>query len=172
MDRIDGRDGAAARYPMDYDALNKGDVLPAELLERLLRARRGTEVYRLGLLGLRDQVVRECGLRGRHFTVVVRRDQLCVLTDEEAAEYNARAFHHGVRRSKRSLRRLVQVDAAALTAEQRREHERNVLVCGKMLQSALNERRLLTARPHVRTTPGLPAPAARTSQGEAGPGPA
>lgn len=145
-------------FPLDFDGLQKGDNITPDRLEKLTERKRGTDGYNLAVLALRERIVRECRDRGKHFTVAVVKGTLRILTDEEAAVYNVRTFRAGFRRSGKSLRRLAKVNTEALTDPQKKEHERNLIVFGKMLQAARSARAAIAATPHQRTTPGLPEP--------------
>lgn len=145
-------------FPLDFDALEKGHCINAERLQQLTGKQRGTDEYNLAVLALRERIVRECKDRNKNFTVAMVKGALRILTDEEAAVYNVRTFRAGFRRSHSSLRRLAKVDTAALSDQQKSEHERNVIVFGKMLQAARSARTAIAGTPHERTTPGLPEP--------------
>lgn len=146
-------------FPLDFDALQKGDSISPEHLEKLTEKTRGTDAYNLAVLALRERIIRECKDREKHFTVAVVKGHLRILTDEEAAVYNMRTFRAAFRRQHRSLRMMANtVNTAALSDTQKKEHERNLIVCGKMLQAARSARAQIAATPHQRTTPGLPEP--------------
>lgn len=152
-------------FPLDFDSLKKGDNITPDRLEQLTERKRGTDGYNLAVLALRERIVRECRDRGKHFTVAVVKGSLRVLTDEEAALYNAKTFRAGFRRSGKSLRRLTRVNTEMLSESQKKDHERNVLVFGKMLQAAQSARAAIAATPHKRSTPGLPEPVNGESTG-------
>ena len=145
-------------YPLDFDALEKGQAWTPDDLERLTEKGRGTDPYRWAVLAIKDRIVRECKDRGKEFTLAVVKGCLRILTDEEAAVYNASAFRAGIRRSRRSYRRLARtVDAAKLTEGQAKDHERNLLVCGRVLVAAKAARsEALSVSVHSRSVPGLP----------------
>jgi hypothetical protein len=133
-------------------------VLSVKELERITQTRYGTDAYNLALLVLRNRILTECKDRGNHFTVVRIKGALHVLTDEQAAVYNADTFRAGIKKMKVSFKRLGQVDQIGLSEEQKRQHERSLFVCGKVLQSVQSTRKELRGEAHQRTTPGLPAP--------------
>ena len=147
------------RHPLDFDAVRMGDSWGPERLEWMVEAKRDSVAYQLGVLRLKDRIERECRDRGKLFTLAVVRGVLRVLTDEEAARYTQRRVRAGFRTARRSLHKQLAVDPTELTDAHRREHERNLLVNGRMIQAALTERRRLTARkPHRPTVPPLFAP--------------
>lgn len=148
----------AIRYfPINFDALRKGDIIPSEVIAAFCGSPRGTQCYDFTVLSLRTRIMRECRDRGMSYTLAVIKGELRILTDEEAAIYNARMCRSGFRRQYRSLKRLAQVDPTALSSEQQRDHERNLLVYGRMVQAARSARATVIAIEHQRTIPGLPA---------------
>jgi hypothetical protein len=145
-------------YPLDFDALQKGDVITIDRLEAITDKQRGTQAFQLAVLSLRERIINECKDRDRFFTVAIVKGNLRILTDEEAAVYNSRTFKMGMKRSRKSLSRLAKVDMNNLDDLQKKSHERNLIVFGKMLQAARSAQKSLTAAPHQRTLPGLPEP--------------
>jgi hypothetical protein len=156
MDDLNEQD--IAYYPLDFETLKKGDSIPPARLEQLTEQTRGTDSYNLAVLALRERIVRECRDRGKNFTVAVVKGALRILTDEEAAVYNVRTFRAGFRRSGHSLRRLAKVNTAALSDPQKKEHERTLIVFGKMLQAARSARArtAIELSEHRRGVPGIP----------------
>lgn len=145
-------------FPLDFDSLKKGDEISTEQIEEFGRCNvRDEKRFRLAALQLKNRIVRECRERGKFLTVAVIKCRIRLLTDEEAAIYNPRQFKQGFRRQLRALRRLTEVNATNLSEQQHRDHERNLLVMGKMVQAARSARAVINAIPHQRTTPGLPA---------------
>lgn len=155
-------------FPLDFDALKKGDTIPPDRLEQLTGCERGTSKYQLAVLTLRERIVKECHERGREFTVAIIKGALRILTDSEASLYNARAFKGKFRGAGRALKRAARVDTSNLDDGQKKEHERNLIVFGKMLQAARSARAAIAATPHQRTTPGLPAPSCDSSGPDSG----
>ena len=145
-------------YPLDFDALQKGDVITIDRLEAITGKRRGTQEYQLAVLGLRERIISECKDRDKFFTVAIVKGNLRILKDDEAAIYNSRTFKMGMKRSRKSLSRLAKVDVGNLDDLQKKSHERNLIVFGKMLQAARSAQKSITAAPHQRTLPGLPEP--------------
>ena len=144
-------------FPLDFDALEKGDVITTDRLEAITGKQRGTQTFQLAVLVLRERIVNECKDRDKFFTVAFVKGNLRILTDEEAAIYNARTFKAGMKRSRKSLTRLAKVDVGKLDDLQKKSHERNLIVFGKMLQAARSaQQQGITASPHARTLPGIP----------------
>ncbi len=148
---------STARYPFDIELLEKGDFIPPEEIETLTGKARGTDAYRLALMGVTDQVRR--GLRdiGRTFTVCSRKEGIAILTDEEAVVYGAQKFARGLRSMGAAHRDMLGVDRSQLTEDSRRAHDRHVEVQGKVVGAARKAHRL-ALRPHRRGTPLLKEP--------------
>lgn len=144
-------------YPIDFDALQKGDEITTQQIEEFGRCTHEQEKqFRFAAMSLKDRIVKECRDRGKLFTVIITKMRIRILTDEEAALYNPRQFKQGFRRQVRSLRRLTEVNTSSLSEQQQKDHERNLLVFGKMLQAARSARAKVQAVAHQRTIPGLP----------------
>jgi predicted small secreted protein len=137
------------KYPFDFDALQKGDLIDAIHIEKVLRLSRGTPAYQLKLMGLKDEVERELMQRGRPVTVKIEKQSLRILTDAEATEYNEARFNHQLRGAKRSFHRQMNVDVSQLTEDQKASHERRVLWQGGIMTAIVNEKKRLMAEPHV-----------------------
>lgn len=148
----------ATRYPLDYDALKKGDVIPAAQLERILSRKRGTERYHLQLLTLRDEIERQLAIRGAIVAVRTFGDTLKILTDEEAAEHCPRRVHLGIRHAFKNHRKSLAVELPNLSDEKRRELLRTNEINSKMLSAATEARReaIRQLSSHKRSRPGLP----------------
>lgn len=144
-------------YPLDFDNLNKGDEVTADQIEEFGQCSRTDEKrFRLAALALKTRILRECRDRGKFFTIAIIKGSIRILTDEEAAMYNPKQFKHGFRRQLRALKRLTEVNVTALSDQQQKDHERNLLVFGKMVQAARSARAAINAVPHTRSVPGLP----------------
>lgn len=144
------------RYPLDFDAIAKGDQWTPDELEQITSTRRGTTQYQFACLELRMRIMRECLDRGKPVTAAMVKGSLRVLTDEEASLYNAKIFRVGQRKSARSLGRLSRVNIANLTESQKQEHERNILVFGRMLAASRRAQRgQLKLIAHARQVPGI-----------------
>jgi hypothetical protein len=81
---------------------------------------------------------------------------LRILTDSEAAQYNARRVEQHVRGVFQRFEMLASVDMAALGADERREYERQLLNKGRYVQALVTVKRRHQLEGHARTVPGLP----------------
>ena len=136
------------KYPFDYDALKKGDVIAAESLEGILLIKRDDARFGLKILGLKEKIESELDARGHPVTVRIDKGSLVILTDEEAAVYNPEQFDLGVRKAGRAHRRTIAVDMNNLEDGNRKKLERRIEVQGRVLQAIRKERRVLSVEPH------------------------
>lgn len=141
-------------YPLDFDVLGKGDSFTPIQLEEITGKKRDTKEYQFAVLQLCQRIMRELSERGNPVTAALRRDCLCILTDEEASIHNAKRFRANVRGLFRSHTRNMAVDSSQLGAESRKQHERAIAVNGAVLV-AMKEARQLAIREHRRSTPGI-----------------
>jgi hypothetical protein len=145
------------RTPIDFEAAQKGDIVPAERLERLTGVKRHEKEYALKVLPIKQQIERGLAEMNKHMTVIMRGDDLVLLTDEEASEYNERKSKEHLRGFCRSYVRLRHVDVAGLPDDARRaEHTRRLEVAGAYLVAFKDAQKKLGPVPHKRQTPGLP----------------
>lgn len=147
----------AERWPIDYDALQKGDVIPSDLLERVTNTNRESAEYAFAVLKMKDRIERELHDRNRDWTLRIHKGEIKVLTDPEAATFN---HAEQVRARAAMMRRFLlalAVDVSLLDEDQRKQHERNVEVDGKYIQSMRDVRKQLACKGHQRNTPALPA---------------
>ena len=63
---------------------------------------------------------------GREVTVRIVKNELHILTDQESAAYNPMRFDAGLKMARRAHRRLMAVNVAKLTSEERDAYAKNV----------------------------------------------
>jgi hypothetical protein len=152
-----------ARYPIDFDILQKGQLLTAEFLENACGHQRGTTKYEFFCMTLAQMIFAETG-----FTAKRSGDDLRILTDSEAAQYNARRVEQHVRGVFQRFEMLASVDMAALAADERREYERQLLNKGRYVQALVTVKRRHQLEGHARTVPGLPGAQESNTQNKEG----
>lgn len=148
-------DQLLSKYPLDASALSKGDEIPVERVEAIVRRKFDDRRYALAVASLCDWIEREKAERGEHVTAAMVKGAIRILTDAEAADYLSgrfRAHEAGLRRSARAKAR---VDRAQLTEAQRDKHDRELSVMGAKLTRLRG--REVQLKPAERQTPGLPA---------------
>jgi RNA-binding protein YlmH len=140
----------------DYTTLQKGDVLSTEHVEQATGV--GADDHKrfpFALMSIADQVRRDLTSVGKHFTVATRKQQVVILTDPEASEYNDRAFDASLSRAKRRNFDMQQVNVTKLDDRQRKHHERACYEQSMILQAVAAKRAELRLNPSERTTPTL-----------------
>jgi len=142
-------------FPLDFDLLDKGDVIAAETVEAATGCKRDDPRYSLKMLGFKEQISKELRRRGRIVTIKAEDCSLRVLTDEEASEYNPRRLSVCLRQAAEAHVRNLAVDVANLSDDRRKEHERTIVVNGRLLQAVSRERKSIALECHERKTPGL-----------------
>ena len=147
----------ANRYPIDYESLRKGDVIPVEKLEELSGEKRGTQEFEFAVLKWKEIISTHMAAINNPVTIVGHNTHsLRVLTDLEASEYHdKRALAH-LKGMKRNLAGLIQVDTDEFDPSLNSAHLRRIEVVGKMVQGGIKGRREgMKAVPYERSTPGL-----------------
>lgn len=150
------------RYPVDFDKLDKGSVVPAEVIEKMANASRGTPRFALTALSLCSQIERELARRGRIVFVRQVKNDVRVLTDPEAAKHAPRRCSSGRKRERKAHAIQLAIDARNLTDDERREHERRVLIESRYMAArngVSRQIRLEACRRNVPTLPGFAAEA-------------
>jgi hypothetical protein len=148
-----------ARFPVDYDALGKGSVIPRDRLIAIIDARPDSPSFSLKVLALRQQIKRELADRGLIVSVALRRGDLCILADADAARYTARMHRLRRRGMIRNHREALAVDVANLNADEQAFHQHELLIAGRELAAAANARRTVRPVAHQRQGAALPVPA-------------
>jgi len=136
-------------------SLQKGDYLAPFEIEEMTGEAEGTVAYQFALMQLRSEIERGLLKAGHPATIKCEGAGLRVLTDAEAAVYNAR--HGDLARFKlfRAFRRNQTVDEANLTNAERQVHYRTLEVQSKYVQALRKVARMHHIEPVKRQTPGL-----------------
>lgn len=127
-----------SRFPLDFDALQRGDFLAPEVVEAATLCKRTDSGYWAKLLRLRQEVRDHFqGKRGDLVTIVQEGDGLRILTHPEQAEYAPKREERAVQQLLISQAEGAAVDLAQLNTEQRQRHERWMLRNAFRVQQAL-----------------------------------
>lgn len=137
-------------YPIETSSLRKGDSIPLSTLCNILKAQPGSSRFAFGVMRLKEHVVKSLAMRGLFVTVIVRNNELMILTDAEANTYNMKFAKTGARRIRRSRARHAMIDLSKLTPEQRNEWDRNATRLAVMTSSLSSKKKLPEAVPHTR----------------------
>ena len=127
----------AQRWPLDFEALKRGDYLTPEIVEAAVQCSRFDKNYRLEVLRLRTMIQDSFVARGDLVTVVSERDGLRILTHSEQADYAPEREARSVRQMLLAKAEGAAVDLKQLGDEQRQRHERWLLRASWRLQQAL-----------------------------------
>jgi hypothetical protein len=139
-----------------FSELEKGDYISGIHAETLTGMEQGSRSFAFALMGLRDDVADALlNLHGRRFTIKIEDTGLRILTDSEAADYNARQQQKSKERIFRAQRRNVDVDEANLSQDERSRHYRNLALGGAYTQALRKATREIGPDPHQRNSPGL-----------------
>ena len=139
-----------AIYPLDTANIHKGDLVPMSQLVEITKAQPGSSRYAFKLMKLTAFIARSMALRGEPATVVVRKNEIVILTDAEANEYNMSAAKKGARRIRRSAVRHSVIDLSKLSPDQRKDWDRNSTSMAMMVSSLRMKKELPAAQAHKR----------------------
>lgn len=145
------------RYPVDYSGVEKGSVIPAEVIEEMSGTLRSSAFYSAKQINLCKTIETELALRGKQVLAVCVKDTVRVLTDPEAIEYSRKLFETGLRRAERAHVKMLEIDVRGLSPQEAETRERDIVVQAAVLAGASAGRREVMGVVHERRTPGLPA---------------
>ena len=111
--------------------------------------------YPLRLVALKEAIERALERSGRNWTLAIVGPCIHVLSDAEASEYNHRQAIISRRREARRFAKLGGVDASQLTDDERREHERRVIIDGRHMAAHAMAAKELRMISHQRSTPPM-----------------
>ena len=133
------------QYPIDFDALVKGQLLEIEYLEGVFAVKYENGArWAFLLMGLQAQIHEKTDLSCR-----IDHDAIRVLTDAEASEYNFRLVGGHVRGIGRRTEKLLQVDRAQLDEGGSVEHDRRIRVASVYAGAVTSARREIQGSPAV-----------------------
>lgn len=144
-------------YPLDIEALEKGDHIPVEMCEPYTKCKdRNNKAYSRELEQLKEKIERRLQDMGRNWTLNCPRGGITVLTDADAATENKRRFDLHVRGMSRRLHKNLGVDTSNLDNDTKRQHEHNVVSMTMQVAACKRARHEVGLHAHKRSTPGLP----------------
>lgn len=136
------------KHPFDFDELKKGDTFAPDVLEQITNHQRDTKEYAFAVMHLREQIEDELEARGRPVVVASVKNNLTILTDEEAQKYTAERFAAAQRAMCRAHRRAMIIDRTNLSQEADGRHQRQLQVQGaKLAAISVVNRRLNKPQP-------------------------
>ncbi len=135
--------------------LTKGSVISIEIVEDMTGATNNTIEYTFALIRLVDEIVSHLLRQGVILTICTVKGAIHILTDEEAAAYNAKAGDQAVRKLGRAFVRGQAVDKRNLDDITKVIHTRNLDIQGRMLTEINRVKEEFLLEEHSRKTPGL-----------------
>lgn len=140
---------AQEKYPIDTTDLHKGSIVTVARLIEITRAQPGTSRYAFRLLRLKNFIAKSLARRGEPVTCVIRQNEIVILTDAEANQYNFTFAGSGARRIRRSTIRHAVIDLSKLTPDERIDWDKKAGRLAMMVEG-LRLRSLPTPEPHKR----------------------
>jgi len=154
---------------LNYATLTKGDYIPPTMIEAITGEVAGTPNFSLAAMNvkttvegvLRQRAEEEAEVDGRIWrggcpiTLKHEKDGIRLLTDPEAAEYNASRGESACKQLRAAFRRNQNVAEVNLDDSTRQKHYRTLEVQGKQVQAIRKVAVDLRVEPARRQTPGI-----------------
>lgn len=131
-----------SKYPIDFDAVRKGDEFTPERLADILGKQPSNDAFRFAVLGLQVLIQERTGLTVKG----TPEGGLRVLVDSEAAEHNRRLFSQNMRALGTRHALNCQVDVDNLSPEQRAKHDRTLLTQSRYVSAIVSTTRSMSLK--------------------------
>lgn len=141
------------KYPIDFEAIFKGQLITVEELQKITGKKPGTDEYQFALLSLQSAIQNKTSCTVK----IQNKFELLVLTDEEASRHNHKLFLQNVRGMRSRFDLNAAVDVGELSDEQRAKHERNLVVQSLYIQAITTTAKQIAVEAHKRKLPSKPA---------------
>lgn len=135
----------AELYPLDVDALQKGDDITEERCQEIIGEESGTDAFRFGMMRICGFIESESAADGRPLHVTCRKNTIHILLDEEDVDHQDRAGWAGYKRFVRSAVKMGQIDQGNLTALSSRRLEDEMCRRGAMISASRSAMKALPA---------------------------
>ena len=136
-------------YPIDTTDLHKGSVVTMARLIEITKANPGTSRYAFRLLRLKNFISKALVRRGEPAPCVIKQNEIVILTDAEANQYNFAFAGSGARRIRRSTIRHAVIDLSKLTPDERIDWDKKSARLAMMV-NGLKVKALPSPEPHKR----------------------
>lgn len=146
-------DGLLDRYPIDFGLLKKGDEFNRQQLEDILGEKAGTEKFQFARLALQGMIHERTDFTAK----CMGDDGLRILTDPEASEHNAKRFDQGLRAMAFRHQRNALVDVEQLSEDQRRKHDRQLMIQSRYVSAMVKVSRMLAKADRKRIASAPPS---------------
>ena len=145
------------KFPLDFDTLDKGSVIPQSKIEEILGKKANEPGYQFELLELRNRILSELAHRGKKVAIKQDHGDLVILNDGEASVY---LFTWEIRHLRGYMRKhdtLLAVDSTKLSLDEKVEHRKRIEISSKYAQTLSTTTRTIMESPSGRMTLPLPA---------------
>lgn len=130
-------------WPIDINALAKGQDIPQSQCEEIMQAKVGTSRYPFALMALRSWIMDESARASKPLSVSIKSNGLHINMDGEASRYHAKLAKDAERSLFRNFGHLARtVTDANLTDHERMEHRQRVAVWAMKTSALKNARNL------------------------------
>jgi len=147
----------AERYPVDFEALQKGDFIAPEVIEKWGGVPRHSIKYGFKLLAFKANVEKELRDLKRPMTLKSEKYGLRLLNDPDASRYRSDRQKHLLTNAVVQHRGLIEVDRGRLSDEESEVHDRRTMVSSLFVSAISGVRKEVRRLAHKRQTPGLPS---------------
>jgi len=130
-------------WPVDIEALQKGDRIGSEVIEEWSGVPRSSRDYPMQVLKLRNHIEKRLP---EDWTLVSECDGIRILPDDEASPYLAKSQKQRMRGLYRDHRRLGAVDQTQV--QDKNSHDRRLLVSSFITSALSNVRKQIRLLPH------------------------
>jgi hypothetical protein len=144
-----------SRYPLDFEALEKGMTIEALELERIFGISRNDRMYAVKLMSLCNEIEKRSAEAGAPLHTKSEKGAIKILTDEEDSLYQSKRFKEGIDQSFRAQHKALVIDTENLSEPRKIAHERNIQKQAFVLASIVSARRQLKA--HERSGKNVPS---------------
>lgn len=152
------------KFALDVRSIEKGDVLNESDIVGLIGLRPGHPSFQHQVASLQDWIRSELARIGNRCAVryTKKTGSIEVLRDREASTHCNKRIRQTLSSASRYLRELKAVDPSSFSFDERRQHERAILIRSEQLEAARRAGKQAVGRlNYQRNTPGrlcLPAP--------------
>jgi hypothetical protein len=143
------------KWPVDFDKLNKGDIVSREVIERWGGVSANSRLFGLKLLSLKEVIERELINRGKDWTLKICDDNIVILLDAEASKYNYQMTTRRIKGVMKDHYRQLGVDTNLLSNDEKKIHDRRITIQGFLVQGVTWAKKQIGLKVHERTIPQI-----------------
>lgn len=129
-----------SKTPLDFEKLEKGDVVTSEMIEEAMNCKVGSKDYDFKLMALRHMIFVKTG-----FLAKTENDtELRILTAEESVSYTDKLAKQALKKYDNAFHYAQSIDFEELSDTSKRKLENQLINQGRIQQSIRLERRKIT----------------------------